>query len=75
MKPKHAAERLGTDKSSLKVYVRVEVGLTHRWIMVRVPWGMVADHHREITEHLERLYTSQLEADANVQYLPLEKWE
>lgn len=75
MKARYEAERLGTDKRFLKVYVRLEFGTTHRWTVVRIPWGMVADHHREITEELERLYVSQLEAESNVQYLPLEKWE
>lgn len=75
MRVRHNAERLGTNRNGLKVYVRIDVGTTCRWITVKVPWGMVADHHREITEELERLYVSQLEADADVQYLPLEKWE
>lgn len=75
MKTRYRAERVKTTRNFLVVYVRVEAGLTVRWIAVQVPWGMVADHHREIVESLESIYTKQLEADADVQYLPLEKWE
>lgn len=75
MKTRYKAERVKTTKNFLVVYVRVDAGLTVRWVAVQVPWSMVADHHQAIVESLEHIYVKQLEADADVQYLPLEKWE
>lgn len=75
MKVRYKAERIKVTKNFLVVYVRVDVGHTVRWTAIQVPWTMVADHHQGIVESLERIYVAQLEADADVQYLPLEKWE
>lgn len=75
MKRRYTTERVGTTKKGLVAYVRVDAGTAVRWTQVLLPWGMVADHHRAIVESLERIYVAQLEADAEVQYLPLESWE
>lgn len=75
LKAQYKAERVDTSKNYLKVYVRIEVGTAVRWALIQVPWAMVADHHQSIVENLERIYVAQIEADADVMYLPLEKWE
>lgn len=75
MKSRYKAERVRTTKNYLVIYVRIEVGTAVRWANVQVPWAMVADHHRDIVESLEQIYVKQMEADADVQYLPLETWE
>jgi hypothetical protein len=75
MKRRLTATGVDSKKSGLTVYVTVEVGTTIRFVAVVVPWTMLAAQHEHIVNEFERIYTAQLEADANVQYLPLETWE
>lgn len=75
MKQRYKAERVTATKDGLRIYVRVDVGLAVRWTTVKVPWAMLCDHHQAIVEGLEAIYVAQLQADADVLYLPLEKWE
>jgi len=75
MKRRYTATRVKPQRNHLTVYVTLEVGTTVRFAAITLPYAMMADHHQDIVEGLERVYVAQLEADADVQYLPLEKWE
>lgn len=75
MKRRYEATGAKATKTGLNVYVTVHVGTAIRFITVCVPWAILLPLHQEIVEQFERIYVAQLEADANVQYLPLEAWE
>lgn len=75
MKRRYKATGVNPTKNALNVYVTIEVGTTVRFATVAVPWHQVADHYREVCDGMERVNIARLEADAGVQYLPLEKWE
>lgn len=48
-----------------------------RRMAVRVPWGMVADSFRELSDGVNTEYARRMEAQAAVEQLPLplERWE
>ena len=75
MKRRYKATGVKAKRSHLTVYVTVEVGTTVRFIAVDVPWSILFPQEEGIRNGLEREVLRRLEAEADVQYLPLERWE
>lgn len=75
MKRRYKATGVKVTRAGLNVYVTIEVGATMRFAAIVVPWSMLADCQETIVPGIEREVLKRLEADADVLYLPLEKWE
>lgn len=75
MNGKNVATGLNATRKYLSVYYRNERLIVPRTEVVKVPWALLADCHQDIVEGNERVFMERLKADADQQYLPLEKWE
>lgn len=71
----YRAEGLNSTAKYLTVYVAVDMGVSKRFVSVKVPWGMVAGEYQGIMDGCERIFTERLKADIGQQPLPLEVWE
>lgn len=59
----------------LLVHLNVHVGTSLRFAAVKVPYEMLQPQYRALVEGMERVTVKMMEAEADVLYLPLEKWE
>lgn len=75
MRSKTEVRGLQATKTGLVVYFVDKARLAPPLQRVTVPWGLLADMHQEIVEGNERVFLERIKADADQQYLPLEKWE
>lgn len=59
------------------IYFTDNRSLAPRQMAVRVPWGMVADSFRELSDGVNTEYARRMELQAKVDQLPLplESWE
>lgn len=72
---KHTVVKVKPRRKYLGVMIEIDYSGAKRWVEVKIPWRLLNDQYEDVSGFMALQAQEDARKDADVLYLPLEKWE